>query len=223
MYYIGLMSGSSADAIDTAIVEFNKKATLKFYREYPIDNKLKNQIQLINQKSLADFAALDNQLGHKFADAVNEILKEANIDPNQIIAIGTHGQTVLHSPDAKNGTSIQISDPNVICAKTGITTVSDFRRMDMAFGGQGAPLASAFHEYQFKNDDKSIVILNIGGFANLTLLPSNKNEIIGFDTGPGNTMLDAWIKKNKNYGWPISSYGFHYDGNIRKGIYSYCD
>ena len=199
MYYIGLMSGSSADAIDTAIVEFNKKATLKFYREYPIDNKLKNQIQLINQKSLADFAALDNQLGHKFADAVNEILKEANIDPNQIIAIGTHGQTVLHSPDAKNGTSIQISDPNVICAKTGITTVSDFRRMDMAFGGQGAPLASAFHEYQFKNDDKSIVILNIGGFANLTLLPSNKNEIIGFDTGPGNTMLDAWIKKNKNY------------------------
>ena len=71
--------------------------------------------------------------------------------------------------------------------------------MDMAFGGQGAPLASAFHEYQFKNDDKSIVILNIGGFANLTLLPSNKNEIIGFDTGPGNTMLDAWIKKNKNY------------------------
>ena len=158
------MSGSSADAIDTAIVEFNKKATLKFYREYPIDNKLKNQIQLINQKSLADFAALDNQLGHKFADAVNEILKEANIDPNQIIAIGTHGQTVLHSPDAKNGTSIQISDPNVICAKTGITTVSDFRRMDMAFGGQGAPLASAFHEYQFKNDDKSIVILNIGGF-----------------------------------------------------------
>ena len=199
MYYIGLMSGTSTDAIDAAIVKFDKKAIVEFYREYPIEDKLKNQILLINNNTtLMDLAKLDNELGHSFADVVNKILNEANITANQITAIGSHGQTVLHLPNTKNTTSIQISDPNIICAETGITTVSDFRRMDMAFGGQGAPLASAFHEYQFKNSGKSIVILNIGGFANITMLPSDTNKIVGFDTGPGNTLLDAWIKKNKD-------------------------
>ena len=193
------MSGTSMDAIDVALIEFDKKAILKFYRQHPLESSLKNQVRLINEKSsLVDVVKLDNKLGYVFANAVNKLLKETHTSPNEIIAIGSHGQTVFHAPTITNKTSIQISDPNIICAETGITVVADFRRMDMAFGGQGAPLASAFHEYQFKNKHKSTVILNIGGFANITLLPCDKNEIIGFDTGPGNTLLDCWIKQNKN-------------------------
>jgi anhydro-N-acetylmuramic acid kinase len=193
------MSGTSTDAIDAALVEFNGKAQLKFYREYPIENSLRHQIRLINEKSdLGHIADMDHELGHLFANAVNSLLDEANVSAKQIKAIGSHGQTILHKPDATHKTSIQISDPNVICAETGITTVADFRRMDMAHGGQGAPLASAFHQYQFQQDSKSFVILNIGGIANITLLPSDEGEVVGFDTGPGNGLLDDWIQLNKN-------------------------
>lgn len=197
MYYIGLMSGTSMDAIDAALVEFDDKANLKFYREYPIENSLRHQIRLINEKSdLGHIADLDHELGHLFAIAVNNLLKEAELKPEEIIAIGNHGQTILHKPNATHKTSLQISDPNVICAETGITTVADFRRMDMAHGGQGAPLASAFHQYQFQQKNKSIVILNIGGIANITLL--SNNEVAGFDTGPGNALLDDWVQQSKS-------------------------
>ena len=199
MYYIGLMSGTSMDAVDAALVEFDKKATLKLYKEYPLEISIKNQIRQINEKSkLIDVAILDNKLGYIFANAVNDLIKKTNINSSQIAAIGSHGQTVLHVPAITEKTSIQISDPNIISAQTGITTIADFRRMDMAYGGQGAPLASAFHEYQFKNNKESIVILNIGGISNITLLPRDKNEITGFDTGPGNVLLDDWIRENKN-------------------------
>lgn len=199
MYYVGLMSGTSMDAIDTALVEFESKAKLKFYREYSIDNSLRHQIRLINEKSdLGHIADLDHELGHLFAKAVNDLLNEANVSADQVSAIGSHGQTVLHKPDGTHKTSIQIADPNIICAETGITTVADFRRMDMAHGGQGAPLASAFHQYQFQQDNKSIVILNIGGIANITLLPADDSNVIGFDTGPGNGLLDDWMQQNKN-------------------------
>lgn len=199
MYYVGLMSGTSMDAIDAALVEFDNKARLKLYREYPIDNSLRHQVRLINEKSdLGHIADLDHELGHLFAKAVNDVLNEANISSEEVIAIGSHGQTVLHKPTGTHKTSIQISDPNIISAVTGITTVADFRRMDMAFGGQGAPLASAFHQYQFQQDGKSLVILNIGGIANITLLPGDNNKIVGFDTGPGNGLLDDWIQLNKN-------------------------
>ncbi|MBL1143266.1 MAG: anhydro-N-acetylmuramic acid kinase [Proteobacteria bacterium] len=199
MYYIGLMSGTSMDAIDAALVEFDSKAKLKLYREYPIDNSLRHQVRLINEKSdLGSIADLDHELGYLFANAVNNLLREANISSDAVVAIGSHGQTILHRPDGTHKTSIQISDPNIICAKTGITTVADFRRMDMAFGGQGAPLASAFHQYQFQQNDKSLVTLNIGGIANITLLPNDGSKVIGFDTGPGNGLLDDWIQLNKN-------------------------
>jgi len=199
MYYIGLMSGTSMDAVDAALVKFDKKAILKLYNEYPLEISVKNQIRQINEKSdLIDVAILDNKLGYIFADAANDLMKQANIKPNQVVAIGSHGQTILHVPTIKEKTSIQISDPNIISAQTGITTVADFRRMDMAYGGQGAPLASSFHEYQFKENNESIVILNIGGFANVTFLFSDENKTIGFDTGPGNALLDDWIRENKN-------------------------
>lgn len=197
MYYIGLMSGTSMDAIDAALVEFNDKAILNFYREYPIENSLRHQVRVINEKSdLGHIADLDHELGHLFANAVNQLLEEAEIKPEKVIAIGSHGQTILHKPTGSHRTSLQIADPNVICAETGITTVADFRRMDMAHGGQGAPLASAFHQYQFQQENKSVVILNIGGIANITLLTNN--NVIGFDTGPGNGLLDDWTQKYQN-------------------------
>ena len=199
MYYIGLMSGTSMDAIDTALVEFDNKAKLKFYREYPIDNSLKHQIRLINEKSdLGHIVDLDHELGHLFAKAVNDLLNEVNISADKVKAIGSHGQTVLHKPLGTHKSSIQIADPNIICAETGITTIADFRRMDMAYGGQGAPLACAFHQYQFQHDKKSFIILNIGGIANITLIDKDANKTIGFDTGPGNGLLDAWVQQNKN-------------------------
>jgi len=199
MYYIGLMSGTSMDAVDAALVKFDNKTILKSYNEYPLETSVKNQIRQINEKSnLIDVAILDNKLGYIFADAANDLIKQANINSNQVAAIGSHGQTILHAPTIKNRTSIQISDPNIISAQTGITTVADFRRMDMAYGGQGAPLAGSFHEYQFKENNESVVILNIGGFSNVTFLSYDENKIIGFDTGPGNALLDDWIKENKN-------------------------
>jgi anhydro-N-acetylmuramic acid kinase len=197
--YIGLMSGTSMDAIDAALVEFDNKANLKLYREYPLDNSIRHQVRLINEKSdLGHIADLDHELGHLFAKAVNDLLKEANVSSDQVNAIGSHGQTILHKPNTTHKTSIQIADPNIICAETNITTVADFRRMDMAFGGQGAPLASAFHQYQFQQDNKALVILNIGGIANITLLPNDESKVIGFDTGPGNGLLDDWIQLNRD-------------------------
>lgn len=215
MYYIGLMSGTSMDAVDTALVEFDTKAKLIHYCEYPIEQSLRQQVRSINENStLAQVAELDHELGHLFANAVNDLLKETNISSDQIIAIGSHGQTVFHKPEASPDnpytTSIQIADPNIICAKTSIMTVADFRRMDMAFAGQGAPLASAFHQYQFQQEDKSLVILNIGGIANITLLPNDGSKVIGFDTGPGNGLLDDWIQLNgskeydKDSAWALS-------------------
>ena len=196
MYYIGLMSGTSMDAIDVALVRFEDKAILEHYRQYPISTSLRQRIRHVNEKTeLGVVANLDNELGHLFADSVNQLLEEIDIDHKKIIAIGSHGQTVLHRPDIKTATSIQIADPNIICAKTGITTVADFRRMDMAYGGQGAPLACAFHQYQFQKNGQAIIILNIGGMANLTLIPA-KADVIGFDTGPGNALLDDWIQIN---------------------------
>ncbi len=196
-FYIGLMSGTSMDAIDVALVEFDSKARLKLYREYPIDNSLRHRIRSINATSdLGHVADLDHELGHLFANAVNRLLAEAAVVAGQVAAIGNHGQTILHHPDTTHRTSIQIADPNIICAETGITTVADFRRMDMAQGGQGAPLASAFHQYQFQQENKSIAILNIGGIANITLLENN--NVIGFDTGPGNALLDDWVRQNQN-------------------------
>lgn len=199
MYYIGLMSGTSMDAVDAAIVEFDTKAKLIHYREYPIEKALRHQLRCINEKStLEQVADLDHKLGQLFAKTVNDLLEEANLSSDKIKAIGSHGQTIFHHPEGKLTNSIQIADPNIICAETGITTVADFRRMDMAHGGQGAPLASAFHQYQFQQENSAIVILNIGGIANITLLPKDNSKVIGFDTGPGNGLLDDWIQKNKD-------------------------
>ena len=188
------MSGTSMDAVDVAIVDFNDRALLKHYKQFPLDETLKQHIRPLNGDSpLSDIARVDHMMGHVFADAVIQSLRDTDTSPEQIMAIGSHGQTVFHHPDKTWQTSIQLGDPNIICAKTGITTVADFRRMDMTLGGQGAPLAPAFHRFQFRDNNKNRTILNIGGIANITNLPADANaDVVGFDTGPGNGLLDDW-------------------------------
>jgi anhydro-N-acetylmuramic acid kinase len=130
--------------------------------------------------------------------ATQGLLAEAGCQPAEIIAIGSHGQTIRHIPEGEYRTSFQIGDPNLIAELTGITTVADFRRRDMAAGGQGAPLVPAFHNQVFRASGINRVILNIGGIANITILPGDEEDpVSGFDTGPGNGLMDAWIFKHQ--------------------------
>lgn len=204
-YYIGLMSGTSLDGVDAALVEFkqNKSISLLHSHSHPIPAEL--QSELINttepnwQCSLSDFGILNQKLGKLFANATIQLLQQANFNKKNIIAIGSHGQTLWHQPTGEHPFSLQLGDANLIAEATGITTVADFRNRDIAAGGQGAPLVPAFHKKYLSNSDKTRVILNIGGIANITVLPSKSSNIpvSGFDTGPGNTLLDIWIRKNK--------------------------
>lgn len=195
-YFIGLMSGTSADGVDAALVDFSKKRPQLIATHYmPYTDTIRNHIFALTQKGdneLSRMCELDVALGHAFADTVNQLIKQSGISPKKIKAIGSHGQTLRHFP--KQGYTLQIGDPNIIAAKTHITTIADFRRRDIALGGQGAPLVPAFHQDLFSSSKINRAIVNIGGIANITLLPKKKNtSIIGFDTGPGNGLLDAWI------------------------------
>ena len=222
MFYIGLMSGTSMDAIDTALVHFNDNSTkLIKYQEFPIAPELRRGIRSLCVSSpLDEVSKYDSILGNQFAEAVLTILEKSGLEPGMIKAIGSHGQTILHLPDNDYPATVQIGDPNIIASKTGITTVSDFRRMDMAAGGQGAPLAPAFHEFLFRDFRTDRVVLNIGGIANITVLAADKNSLItGFDTGPGNGLLDDWNRlhngtdMDKNSAWAS---GGHSDKELLK-------
>jgi anhydro-N-acetylmuramic acid kinase len=140
----------------------------------------------------------DALLGEAYADAINAAVAAAGLKTDEISAIGCHGQTIWHSPDSSPAFTVQIGDPNRTAAGTGITTVADFRRMDMAVGGQGAPLAPVLHRALFRNPDEDRVIANIGGIANITVLPADAQlPISACDTGPGNTLADAWIERHR--------------------------
>jgi anhydro-N-acetylmuramic acid kinase len=200
--YIGLMSGTSVDGIDAALVEFDDTQIRLVDFEYqPFPPDLKNAIADISQADahifLKDYGALDMRLGCLFADTAQALLAKANLSATKITAIGSHGQTVYHAPDGDTPFSLQIGDPNIIAERTGINTVADFRRRDMAVKGQGAPLVPAFHQAVFGQTDQARCIVNIGGIANITILPgSTDGPVMGFDTGPGNTLMDAWINRH---------------------------
>lgn len=183
------------DAIDAALVQFNETSTLLLaYEEYPLDPGIRRGVRNLSAaSSINEVCRYDAILGNLFAEAALGLLQKAGITPDGITAIGSHGQTVLHLPVNDYPTTVQIGDPNIIAYKTGIITVADFRRMDIAAGGQGAPLAPAFHEYIFRDNQRNYLILNIGGIANITILPAQPDiPVFGFDTGPGNGLLDDW-------------------------------
>lgn len=199
-YYIGLMSGTSVDGIDAALVEFrNNTPRLINFDFTPFDQTTKDTIKRLSHPGqailLRDYGALDCHLGHLFASACQRLIEQTALSNQDICAIGSHGQTVYHAPEIALPFSLQIGDPNLIAEITGITTVADFRRRDIAVKGQGAPLVPAFHQAVFSHADENRCIVNIGGIANITVLTQTE-PVIGFDTGPGNTLMDLWIHQH---------------------------
>ena len=196
--YIGIMSGTSLDGVDVVLCEIDSSScTLISSLEYPMPRELKSDIlTMINAKTtLEQVGQIDHCLGLLFTQAVGALLIRENIDASSITAIGSHGQTLWHAPNGDQPFSMQLGDPNIISAKTGIDVVSDFRRKDVALGGQGAPFTPVFHEFIFGNINTSISVVNIGGMANITVLGE---KLIGYDTGCGNVLLDMWIAKHQN-------------------------
>ena len=192
------MSGTSADGIDAVLVDFSNTTPRLLASHYtPYSLELRKQILDLchpGENEIHRLGELDVTLAQVFADAVHHLLRDAEASQHDIVAIGSHGQTIRHAPNHTQRFTMQIGDPNTIAAKTGITTVADFRRKDVALGGQGAPLVPAFHRSLFASKNINRAIVNIGGMANVTLLPSDTDHsIIGFDTGPGNALLDYWI------------------------------
>jgi anhydro-N-acetylmuramic acid kinase len=200
-YYIGVMSGTSLDGIDVALVEFNASSPqLVISHSHPLPEVLKQHVMAISSGealSVRAIGELDHQLGHLFAEAILALLAlpDCPVTNAQVRAIGNHGQTVYHQPEGHSPFTMQLGDANIIAVRTGIDTIADFRRKDMAYGGQGAPLVPAFHRTLFSQHDSSLVVLNIGGIANISVIQPNGN-VIGYDTGPGNGLIDNWCSKH---------------------------
>lgn len=196
---IGVMSGTSMDAIDAAIVDFSASTPrLLAHQTKAWPPTLRERLFSFAAGSplTADaLASLDTETGLLLADAVSALLETSGLAREQISAIGCHGQTVAHLADATPATTLQLGDANVIAERTGITTINDFRRRDMAAGGQGAPLAPAFHEAVLRSTEENRVVLNLGGIANISVLPADPRiQATGFDTGPANCLMDGWIR-----------------------------
>ncbi|QFI36378.1 anhydro-N-acetylmuramic acid kinase [Moritella marina ATCC 15381] len=224
--YIGLMSGTSIDGIDTALVAFNSadddgandgagnRCELVAEHLQPMPAELTAQLHQLCRPSNDEISALariELPLAQAFALACQQLLAKTAYTASDITAIGSHGQTIRHHPE--HGFTLQIGDANILAALTNIDTVADFRRKDMALGGQGAPLVPAFHQAVFQHPAINRAIVNIGGLANITYLPSldQSKPVVGYDTGPGNTLLDAWFSAKNN-----STKNYDEDGNWAK-------
>jgi anhydro-N-acetylmuramic acid kinase len=206
-YYVGLMSGTSMDGIDAGLAEITADGNFRLVAtlSHPWPPELRDQLRalaLSGENEIDRLGIADAHAGELLGEAVLTLLRNAGVRPGDVEAIGSHGQTIRHRPGASHPFTLQIGDPNRLAALTGITTIADFRRRDMAAGGQGAPLAPAFHKAVFGSTSENRIILNIGGIANLTWLPSDAREkVLGFDSGPGNRLMDDWIArcKGENY------------------------
>lgn len=196
--FAGVLSGTSVNGIDAALVEFVPQPRLVATHtlDYPAEVRAELlALAVPGENEIDRLGRADVTVGRLFAQAVNELLAQAGKKPAEIRAIGSHGQTIRHRPGLQPAFTLQIGDPNVIAAETGIAVAADFRRKDMALGGQGAPLVPAFHEGVFRQPGRGRVVVNIGGIANLTILPGDGGAVRGFDTGPGNTLMDAWCRE----------------------------
>ncbi len=216
--FVGLMSGTSADGIDAALVRFDDGATnphceLLLGRTYPWPDDLRARLVALGQgedaRSLEELGTLDVQTAVAFAEAARDLIAAAGVDAGAIRAIGSHGQTIRHRPegaryDGQHPFTWQIGDGNVIAERSGIATVADFRRRDVAAGGHGAPLMPAFHAAMLHTPAEDRAVLNLGGIANFTLLPA-QGDVRGFDTGPANALMDAWCERHR--GTPFDAGG----------------
>lgn len=193
-----MISGTSADGIDVALVEFSDRPRLVAALTHPFAESLRSSILELGQAgrliSLDEFGTIDQRIGVAFAEAAIALLQHANLTPDAVAAIGSHGQTLRHQPRGPTPYSLQVGDPNIIAERLGRPVVADFRRRDIAAGGEGAPLAPTFHAALLRSGHESRAVLNIGGISNLSLLPTD-GPVRGFDTGPGNGLLDAWAQR----------------------------
>lgn len=191
--YIGVMSGTSLDGVDVALIEQAETTRLLAAHYAPMPVDLGRQLLELcrsGEDEIARCAIAESQWVALAAQAISDLLRSERLSPLQIRAIGSHGQTVRHEP--QRGFTVQIGNPGLLAELTGITVVADFRRRDLAAGGQGAPLVPAFHQALF-GSARARAILNVGGFSNLTFLAPDQ-PVRGFDCGPGNVLLDAWIR-----------------------------
>ena len=203
--YLGLISGTSVDTVDAALASFGPgfaDVRVVHAHGHPIPPRLRRDLLQAAAKArttLARIARLDVEVGHLFADAALSAIRGAGLDRADVAAVGSHGQTVRHDPEGRWPSTTQIGDPNVIAQRTGITTVADFRRRDVAAGGQGAPLAPVFHQRVMSHPSRRRAIVNLGGIANVSLLdPAGApgSGPLGFDCGPANGLLDAWARRH---------------------------
>lgn len=200
--FIGIMSGTSADAIDVVIVDCTEVQQVQLLGTYshawPAEIReriLQLGVGCAHELDLAGY--LDREIAVYFAQAVNNALAQAGLSSRAIRAIGSHGQTVRHRPNGPWPFSMQLGDPNTIAELTGISVVADFRRRDIAAGGQGAPLVPAFHQHYFTANEDNIVVLNLGGIANMTVLQPGLS-VTGYDIGPANMLMDGWCQRHLN-------------------------
>jgi anhydro-N-acetylmuramic acid kinase len=202
--YIGLISGTSMDGIDCALVDLGSGLSVIDYLCHPLDPALRDTLLRLCANEGLDLPTLGNAdiaVALGFAEAVNTMLARHQLQPADIVAVGSHGQTIWHEPQQRasgHAFTLQIGDPSTIAARTGITTVADFRRKDMAKGGQGAPIVPALHRELFASQDQSTVVLNLGGIANITVLPRDGSAPFGLDTGPASVLMDGWISRHLN-------------------------
>lgn len=198
--YVGLISGTSMDGIDAVVVDSSDASpTALAALTHPFDGELRAALDAVRRDPdrfpVSDLGRLDAVLGDRLADAALAVIEAAGLRPDDVRAIGSHGQTVVHHAEADPPFTLQIGDPWRLARRTGITTVADFRRADLAAGGQGAPLAPLLHDAVFRNDSETRCVVNLGGIANVTLLEPGR-DVLGFDTGPANCLLDLWYRRH---------------------------
>jgi anhydro-N-acetylmuramic acid kinase len=215
--YLGLISGTSADGIDAALVRFeNDTPQLVDALTHPWPDALRTRILAVAQDEtrldLDAYGRLDVAIGQCFAEAAAQLLVRNEDHRSAVRAIGSHGQTLRHRPSGEHPFTLQVGDPSVIAERCGIDVVADFRRADVAAGGQGAPLLPAVHAMLLAQTDRTRVVLNLGGIANITVLGAD-GSVLGFDTGPANGLMDAWCLRH--LGVPFDANGsFAASGHI---------
>ncbi|HZR36625.1 MAG TPA: anhydro-N-acetylmuramic acid kinase [Nevskia sp.] len=221
MLALGLMSGTSMNGIDAVLAEFRDGRFAGLHASHSLEYPAALRARLLEVArsdaalSLRELATLDVEVAERFADTALNLLNRAGVATGAVTVIGSHGQTVFHDTSAQPWATLQLGDPSLIAARCGIATVGDFRRKDVALGGQGAPLVPAFHHALFATDAEPRCALNLGGIGNLTLLPNaDPGQVRGFDTGPANGLLDEWSERHL---------GQPYDTDGAFAASGYCD
>ncbi len=209
-FFIGLLSGTSVDGIDAAIVDFNQdEIKLMCTHEQKFTAELQKDLQAVikSQKaSLDQLSQIDSRIANEFSEAVNNLINQSKIPKKDITAIGFHGQTIFHQPNGEYKNTLQLGSAHQLAAKTGLDVVTNFRSLDMAYGGQGAPLAPVIHQKLFAKKNTNTAVINLGGIANISLIGKDYISPIGYDTGPANCLIDEWVNVNKQQDYDKNGY-----------------